>query len=190
MVESTVAREVAFGLRNLGLEMDEVATRTDRALEVFGIEHLRTRPCHLLSAGEKQLVAVASIFTMEPAYVILDEATSLLDSVARRALLGAVGLLLERTGSGLVFITMRVEDVWMCEEIVHLEGGGIGFRGGKQAYLEYLSGRDLPLYGLALLVREIAKAMPDFARNVSECGRLDPDCIAGTLLRLGPAGGD
>jgi energy-coupling factor transport system ATP-binding protein len=190
MVEATVAREVAFGLRNLGLEIEEIKVRAGKAMAVFGIEHLKDRPCHLLSAGEKQLVAVASIFAMEPAYVILDESTSLLDSVSRGRLLDAVEELLRRTEAGLVFITMRLEDAWLCDEVLHLEGGEVGFHGSKYDYLDYLGKHDFPLYGLPLLVSKIGGVLPAFARRVSGCDRLDPDCVADSLIGTGASGGE
>lgn len=190
IVETTVEREIGFGLRNLGLEVSEVDRRVNRALDTFGIEPLRRRSCNLLSAGEKQIVTVASVFAMRPDYIILDESTSLLDSRSRRDLICALERLLEETGAGLAFISMKLEDVWICDRVVFLEGGTIGFEGSKEAFVSYIKERRLPLYGTSLFVSELMSASADIARKVSLCRDLSAACLAETLMRpgLGPKG--
>lgn len=79
IVYPTVEEDVAFGLKNLRLPRDEVARRVDAALERFGLTGHRTWPAHLLSGGQKQLLAIASVLVLEPAYVVFDEPTTLLD---------------------------------------------------------------------------------------------------------------
>ena len=76
---STVEDEVAFGPINLGLSEDEVERRVDFALESAGIEHLRSRRVVDLSGGEKQRAAIASVLSMKPKILVLDEPTSDLD---------------------------------------------------------------------------------------------------------------
>jgi energy-coupling factor transport system ATP-binding protein len=163
MVETTVEREVAFGLRNLGLEPGEVEDRARRALEVFGVGDFAGRLTHLLSAGEKQLVAIASVFAMEPEFVILDESTALLDAGARRRFTGALERLLEATGAGLVFISMRLEDVWLCEHAVRLESGRICYRGDRAGLVGDLRSAGHRLPGTGGLLMELDRLEPGFA---------------------------
>jgi biotin transport system ATP-binding protein len=74
-----VEEDLAFGLKNLKFEKSEIAARVDRLLELYGLAHLRRHPAHLLSGGEKQLLAISSVLVMEPEYVVFDEPTTSLD---------------------------------------------------------------------------------------------------------------
>jgi energy-coupling factor transport system ATP-binding protein len=174
MVETTVEREIGFGPRNLGLEPSEVSGRVDDAVRLFGLDCLRKRPCHLLSAGEKQLVAVASVFTMKPAYVVLDEPTALLDPNSRRMLIEAFEALVGETGAGSLFISMRIEDAWLCDEVMFLVDGKILFRGGADGLVDFMRDSGMPLSGLGMLAAQ--------ARN-RPGGRA---LIPGRLTELGP----
>ncbi|MFZ1946255.1 MAG: ATP-binding cassette domain-containing protein [bacterium] len=180
IVETTVEREIAFGPRNLGLGLDEVSRRVDEAISLLGLEGLRRRPCHLLSAGEKQTVAVASVLAMRPEYLILDESTSLLDAASRRQALAAIETLLATTGAGLVFISMRLEDLWMCDETIFLKSGAVAFRGSKAGLLDYL-GRDYPLSGTALFASLLAGALPGFGAALAERRSLSGEDLAAAL---------
>jgi len=188
LVEVVVEREIGFGLRNLGLEMGEIASRVEAALEVFGIEHLRRRPCYLLSAGEKQTVTIASIFAMRPDYVILDESTSLLDGGSRRRVLLAVDRLLAETGAGLGFISMRMEDIWTCDEVLFLKEGRVGFRGTREAFLAHLDKIGAPLYGLSELLVMLERSVPGLARELSRGRDLSAGSLAEALVEVAKTG--
>ncbi|MGD9141815.1 MAG: ABC transporter ATP-binding protein [bacterium] len=188
IIETTVEREIGFGPRNLGLEPDEVRNRVENALGLFGIEHLRKRPCHLLSAGEKQLVSVASIYTMKPGYIVLDEPTALLDPGARRVLLRSLDALRGEIGVGTLFISMRLEDAWLCDEVMFLKEGRVEFAGGRDELLLHLREAGVPLHGLGLVASE-AQARVEKLANVSDCcPELTPQCITEALAG-GPGGG-
>ena len=83
IVSAVVSDEVAFGPRNLGLPRAEVLARVDEALSACGIEALRDRMTSELSGGQQQLVALAGVLAMRPRYLVLDEATSMLDQPTR-----------------------------------------------------------------------------------------------------------
>lgn len=190
LIETTVEREVGFGLRNLGLVPAEVRKRVDRALTVFGIEHLRRRSCHLLSAGEKQTVTVASIFAMQPDYVLLDESTSLLDAESRLHLVATIERLLTETGAGLVFVSMRLEDVWMCDRVIFLRDGTVDFDGGKQGLAAWLAEQGFHLTGFSLLLSRVERVLPGFGHRISSCRSLTADAVSGILTELaGSSGG-
>jgi cobalt/nickel transport system ATP-binding protein len=83
----TVYEDVAFGPSNLGLPPEEIEVRVTLALETVGADHLRDRmPCHL-SGGEKRSVAIATVLSMMPDILVLDEPTSNLDPRGRRQVL-------------------------------------------------------------------------------------------------------
>ncbi len=80
IVMPTVKEDVAFTLRRRGLSKEEVASKTAAALERFGLEAHADHPAHRLSGGQKQLLALASVLVGEPAIVVADEPTTLLDA--------------------------------------------------------------------------------------------------------------
>lgn len=84
---STVFDDVAFGPLNLDLPIEEVTVRVDKALSTVGLSHLRNRQPHRLSAGQKRRVAIASVLSMSPDILVMDEPSSGLDPQARRQLI-------------------------------------------------------------------------------------------------------
>ena len=82
----TVGEDVAFGPRNLGLPEDEVAARVAEALAQVGMSDAADRPPHHLSFGQRRRVAVATVLSMHPQVLVLDEPSSNLDPAGRREL--------------------------------------------------------------------------------------------------------
>jgi len=83
----TVYEDVAFGPVNLGLSTAEVEARVREALERVGAAHLRDRPPYRLSGGEKKRVAIATVLSMAPDILVMDEPTNGLDPFARRRII-------------------------------------------------------------------------------------------------------
>ncbi len=83
----TVFDDVAFGPLNMGLPADVVKERVRETLETVGVLHLINRPTHRLSGGEKRSVAIATVLSMSPDILVMDEPTSNLDPKARRRLI-------------------------------------------------------------------------------------------------------
>jgi biotin transport system ATP-binding protein len=79
IVMPTVREDIGFGLRRRGLPPAEIAVRVDQALANFGLADYADHPAHLLSGGQKQLLALAAVLVTEPALLIMDEPTTLLD---------------------------------------------------------------------------------------------------------------
>ena len=73
LFNTTVAEELAFGPRQLGLPEEEINKRVNDTLELLEIEHLKDRIPYHLSGGEKKLVAIASVLTMNPNVLLFDE---------------------------------------------------------------------------------------------------------------------
>jgi len=79
IVMPTVAEDVAFSLRRSGLGKEEVADRVREVLARFRLGGYEDHPAHLLSSGQKQLLALASVLVTEPEVLVCDEPTTLLD---------------------------------------------------------------------------------------------------------------
>ena len=84
---TTVYQDVAFGPLNLGLPPIEVDSRVQQALETVGVAHLKDRPPHKLSGGQKRRVAIATVLSMTPDILVMDEPSSGLDPWARQQLI-------------------------------------------------------------------------------------------------------
>lgn len=93
IIYPTVEEDVAFGLRNQGLPRDEVACRVAEELRRYGLYEYREHPAHLLSGGQKQMLAIVSVLVMRPRYIVLDEPTTLLDLRNKRRVADAIGAL-------------------------------------------------------------------------------------------------
>ena len=79
IVMPTVEDDIAFSLRRLKLSKTERTDRTRNMLERFGLEHHAQHSPHLLSGGQKQLLALAAVLVIKPDVIIADEPTTLLD---------------------------------------------------------------------------------------------------------------
>ncbi len=84
---TTVYDDVAFGPRNYKLAEEEVEKRVQQALEMVGILHLKDRAPFKLSGGEKRAAAIASVLSMQPDILVMDEPSSALDPKSRRRLI-------------------------------------------------------------------------------------------------------
>src|SRR5215203_7030272 len=83
----TVFEDVAFGPLHMGLPMDEVESRVNAALEAVRMSTFRERLSHHLSVGEKKRIAIATVLSMDPQILVLDEPSAGLDPRARRTLI-------------------------------------------------------------------------------------------------------
>lgn len=129
IVSAVVSDEVAFGPRNLGLSREEVLGRVDEALAACGIEGLRERMTSELSGGQQQLVSLAGVLAMHPRYVVLDEASSMLDRRMRRRVAGIVEGLVAR-GVGVIEIAHSAEAFSGASRILVMEEGRLVWEGG------------------------------------------------------------
>lgn len=90
---TTVYDDVAFGPRNYYLSEKEVERKAFKALETVGIMHLKDKAPYKLSGGEKRLAAIASILSLEPEILLMDEPTTALDPKSRRRLINLLNSL-------------------------------------------------------------------------------------------------
>lgn len=104
----SVSEELAFGPGNLGVGAREIDRRVQRAAGVLGLTPLLDESPFLLSGGEKQRVAIASVLTMDPAVLVLDEPTLGLDHGLKEALADVLASL-KSEGKAIVVITHDVE---------------------------------------------------------------------------------
>lgn len=125
LISTTVENEIAFGPLNLGLTIEEVRERTERAMEQMDLTQLRDRPPHLLSGGEKRRVSIADVLSMRSRLIFLDEPTTSLDQVNLARLEEALGLMSDQ-GIGLVVATHDVDFAWSwADRVIVMSGGDV-----------------------------------------------------------------
>ena len=158
LVSTTVEREVAFGLENIGLPSPEIHDRVAWALNRFNLEKYRHYPPHRLSGGEKQRLAIAAVASMRPRYLICDEPTSSLDPGDRRDILGLLLSIVDEYRLSVVFITQSPEEAVRMDRIALVVDGDVAAEGTpEEVYRE--SGR-LAAHGLdAPLATRLADAL-------------------------------
>ena len=109
-----VEEEIAFGPRQMGLSEEEVQRRTDDAIRLLSLEHLRFRAPYHLSGGEKKKTAIASVLVMNPEVWTLDEPFASLDKKSQQWL---VQFLLELKKAGKT-ILLSTHEASVCEELL------------------------------------------------------------------------
>lgn len=123
----TVAQDVAFGPRNLGLPQDEVARRVASSLVRVGLDlaAIGDKSPFELSGGQQRRVAFAGVLAMEPEVLVLDEPMAGLDPVARRDFLGLISRL-HREGLTVVMVSHSMDDLAnCCDRIVVMNEGAV-----------------------------------------------------------------
>jgi biotin transport system ATP-binding protein/energy-coupling factor transport system ATP-binding protein len=124
LIGMTVEEDISFGPGNMGVAPPEIRRRVDVSLDVVRMSRYAKSPPHLLSEGEKQLVAIAGILAMEPKYIVLDEPTAYLDPASRKRVIEMI-LALHRKGITIIHVTHHPEDLFHAERVVVLHGGVI-----------------------------------------------------------------
>ena len=121
IVMPTVAEDVDFSLRRSGLSKEERRRRVQQVLETYGLAGHADHPCHLLSGGQKQLLALAAVLVIEPAVVVADEPTTLLD-LRNRALVAETFAALSQQ---LVVVTHDLDLVADFDRVLVVDGGRV-----------------------------------------------------------------
>lgn len=124
-VGATVEDDVAFGLENQGIPLEEMRTRVNEALELVGMADFKTREPARLSGGQKQRVAIAGVVALRPKIIILDEATSMLDPEGRLDLIKIVREIKERHGMTVISITHDLDEVALSDRVIVMKQGQV-----------------------------------------------------------------
>ena len=113
LFEETVAKDVAFGPKNLGLSEQEVDQRVRFALREVGLayDEIAQRSPFELSGGQMRRVAIAGVLAMRPGTLILDEPTAGLDPAGRRSILGVIRELHAAGGLTVVMVSHNMDDI-------------------------------------------------------------------------------
>ena len=127
LVSTTVERELAFGMENLGVAPAEIRERVEQALVRFRLESFRDRAPHHLSGGEKQRVAIAAVLAMRPECLLLDEPTSLLDAAGRREVWRMLEELRADSSKTVVHVTQFPDEIGLSSRVLVVFDGQVVF---------------------------------------------------------------
>lgn len=121
IVMPTVREDVAFTLRRHRLSPADAAARVEATLERFGLAELADRPAHRLSGGQKQLLALAAVLVAEPAVVVADEPTTLLDARNARRIAQHFAELEQQ----LIVVSHHLELLESFDRVIVMESGRV-----------------------------------------------------------------
>ena len=127
---SSVADDVAFGPRNLGLEPDEVEARVERSLLAVDALSLRDRPIHHLSYGQQKRVCLAGVLAMQPGVLLLDEPTAGLDPAGEHQMVELLMRLNREQGVTMILSTHGVDLLPVLADRIYVLARGHVFQEG------------------------------------------------------------
>ncbi|MEW6717363.1 MAG: ATP-binding cassette domain-containing protein [Chloroflexota bacterium] len=131
-----VADEVAFGLHNLGLPLEEIAPRVEWALEAVGLSDLYEHNPACLSGGQIQRLAIASALAMRPQVLVLDEPTASLDVPGTSSVIDALERLRAEYGLTIVLIEHRLAEIRrLADRVLVLDRGQVVVQGDFETVL-------------------------------------------------------
>ncbi len=162
LFEETVAADIAFGPKNMGLPNDEIQRRVSEYAALVGITEAETKKSPFdLSGGQKRRAAIAGVMAMEPEVLVLDEPAAGLDPEGKRLILGAVREYADRRKATVIIVSHSMEDMAeLCDRVVVVSNGKILCNGTRDevfsaAELLISSGLDVPeLTRVAMLLAE------------------------------------
>ena len=145
-VGATVEDDVAFGLENKGLPLEEMRKRVKDALVLVGMSKFANREPARLSGGQKQRVAIAGAVALRPRIIILDESTSMLDPEGRLELIKTMKNIREQYGITVISITHDLDEIALSDRVLVMEEGRVESSSTPREL--FARGKDLLTLGL------------------------------------------
>jgi energy-coupling factor transport system ATP-binding protein len=149
IVANVVEEDVAFAPENLGCPPAEIRRRVDEALQTVGMYEYREHAPHLLSGGQKQRIAIAGVLAMNPACIVFDEPTAMLDPKGRESVVEIIRALRATGKVTVVLITHHMEETIDADRLIVMSDGHIIMDGTPRAVFKEVeklrqTGLDVP----------------------------------------------
>ena len=128
LFEETVAKDVAFGPKNLGMSDEDIEKTVRKSLEMVGLSYdeIAGRSPFELSGGQKRRVAIAGVIAMNPEVLILDEPTSGLDPHAHMEVLNMIRKIHKESTGIIIFVSHNMRDVAnMSDKVLVMDRGSV-----------------------------------------------------------------
>lgn len=171
IVTDTVWHELAFGLENLGIPSHVIRRRVAETAHFFGINTWFDKSVFSLSGGQKQILNLAAVMTMQPKLIILDEPTAQLDPIAAKEFLTALTRVNQELGTTVVMSGHRLEDVIpVADKVLYMEHGKAVFYGTAGEFIVRIAADKRHVF---------SKALPSAVRIASALG--EKECYPVTV---------
>ncbi len=158
VIFNRVYDDMSFTLNNLGQDRKKIPHIIEESLKIVGMQDYIDRNPHELSLGQKQRIAIAEAISINPLYMVFDEATSMLDAKGKKDIHKIVKEL-SKKGIGIIFITNIMEEILLADKLLVIEKGSIVKKISKNEIIdnvEFLKERgfDIPfIVNLILLLK-------------------------------------
>ena len=163
-VGATVEDDVAFGLENQGLPLDQMKKRVAESLALVGMVEFSKKEPARLSGGQKQRIAIAGVVALRPDILILDESTSMLDPEGRLELIKIVQEIRKDHKMTVISITHDLEEVALSDRVLVMKKGAIESTSSPR---ELFSRPDLDQIGLDQpFVNQLRQSLIDGGLNL------------------------
>lgn len=173
LFEETIAKDIAYGPKNLGLSDEEVEERVRRAMGKVGLDYDEKgeQSPFALSGGQKRRVAIAGILAMEPEVLVLDEPTAGLDPRGSREILEEIRGIFESTGTTIVLVSHSMEEVArLASRVIVMDRGRVHMDGTPRE----IFAREKELRAIGLGVPQVRRTMTDLVEKGFD---INEDCI-------------
>lgn len=184
LFEETVAKDVAFGPKNLGVDEEDIDRRVRHALELVGLDYdeVAEMSPFELSGGMKRRAAIAGVLAMEPSILMLDEPMAGLDPQAHRDMLGLIKRVQQEMNSIILFVSHNMGDVAeLSDRVLVMNKGRIVMDDGPHEIFkrrDELSDMGLSVPPIAEIAQKISDKHIDFESNPLTIGELADDIKA------------
>mgnify|MGYP000144147676 CR=1 FL=1 len=171
LFEETVYKDIAFGLKQLGLEENEIDRRVRKAMGIVGLdESILDKSPFELSGGQKRRVAIAGILVMEPKILVLDEPAAGLDPGGRKDIYGFIEALYKNSNITIILVSHNMEEVTrLVKRVIVMNAGKVEMDGSVKdvfRYTDKLEKIGLSAPQITYLMQKLAKVYPDIDGNV------------------------
>lgn len=160
IIGTVVEEDVGFGPENLGVPTGEIWKRVEDSLRGVGMWKYRKHSPNKLSGGQKQRVAIAGVMAMEPACIVLDEPTAMLDPSGRREVIRSLQALRREKNVTVILITHYMEEVVDADHIFVMDHGHVVMEGTPKdifSRVEELKAYRMDVPPVTLLAYELQK---------------------------------
>jgi len=164
LFEETIFKEISFGPKNLGIKDDELEERVKKAMEMVEMDYTtyKDRSPFTLSGGEMRRVAIASILSIDPEVIILDEPTASLDPLNKKSLLKLISKLHLHYNKTIVLVSHNMEVIAeLAQRIIVMDKGKIVLDNKPkkifQNYVEELESIGLSLPQITYIMHKLKK---------------------------------
>ena len=150
-VKDTVFEEVAYGLENFGVPVEEIVERVERVMKLTNIEHLAMKSPYELSGGQMQRVALASVIVLEPDVLVIDEPTSQLDPQGTESVFEIIKQM-KAKGITIVLVEHKIDLIAeYADEVIVLKDAEVIAKGNTSEILS-----DITLMDKGVLIPQVA----------------------------------